>query len=74
MNKYTYWKVIQGDYGQGWEDESFYETDSIGYMHKAERQVFMQDLKEYRFASYEGKIRTVLRREKREELPEVIDT
>lgn len=29
-NKYTYLKVIQQSYGQGWEDVSEYETDSAG--------------------------------------------
>ncbi len=28
MNKYTYLKVIQQHYGQGWEDCSEYETNS----------------------------------------------
>ena len=28
MNKYTYYKVIQGNYGYGWNDEDFHETDS----------------------------------------------
>jgi len=27
-NKYTYLKVIQQNYGQGWEDVSQYETGS----------------------------------------------
>jgi len=27
-NKYTYLKVIQQNYGQGWEDVSEYETNS----------------------------------------------
>jgi hypothetical protein len=30
-NKYKYLKVIQQNYGFGWEDNSEYETDSKGY-------------------------------------------
>lgn len=29
-NKYIYLKVIQQNFGQGWEDVSEYETDSLG--------------------------------------------
>ena len=29
-NKYNYLKVIQQNYGQGWEDVSEYETNSQG--------------------------------------------
>ena len=28
QTKYNYFKVIQQNYGQGWEDVSFYETKS----------------------------------------------
>ena len=31
-NKYTYEKVIQQHFGQGWEDVSDYETNSTGQL------------------------------------------
>ena len=30
INKYNYFNVIQQNYGQGWEDVSFYESKSNG--------------------------------------------
>lgn len=48
-NKYTYYKIIQGNYGYGWEDLSAYETDSQGlFKDKAERERFKYDKKAYR--------------------------
>lgn len=41
MNKYNYLRVIQGNYGHGWEDLSEYE--------KGDPQIF-KDLKEYRIS------------------------
>ena len=49
--KYDYFKVIQQNYGFGFEDVSFYETDSTGYATKENRELLKHDLKEYRFAS-----------------------
>ena len=64
-NKYTYLKVIQQNYGQGWEDVSQYETGSdfvsieksgVFYTNskgvKKESYLITNDLKEYRFTGY----------------------
>jgi len=51
--KYEYNKVIQQHYGQGWEDVSEYETNSqYLFKTKAERELFMHDIKEYRLTGY----------------------
>jgi hypothetical protein len=68
-NKYTYLKVIQQNYGQGWEDVSEYETNSQGkpkeYTGKPERlnnglfravSLLQHDLKEYRLMGYPTKV------------------
>ena len=48
-NKYKYYKVIQGNYGYGWDDEDFHETDSTGFMATKEaRQALKDNLKAYR--------------------------
>jgi len=65
QNKYYYCKVIQQNYGQGWEDVSEYETDSqflnfeksgSFYTDKKGRQrewsLIGHDLKEYRLTGY----------------------
>jgi len=65
--KYNYNKVIQQNYGQGWEDVSTYETNSQGYPkeltnipHKHTRQGFISllahDLKEYRLLGYPTRV------------------
>ena len=57
VNKYTYYKVIQQNYGSyGWEDVSFYETDSTGYAPKEQRELLKHDLKEYRFTGYPTRV------------------
>lgn len=69
MNKYTYLKVIQQNYGQGWEDASEYETDSQG---NPKEKLFIRDpsktttllkydLKEYKLTGYPTR---VIRRKK----------
>ncbi len=45
-NKYNYFKVIQQNYGQGWEDVSEYEADSQG--NAKDRKLLQHDLKEYK--------------------------
>ena len=60
-NKYNYYKVIQGNYGYGWDDESFYPCNSTGYMPKKDRQLLRHDLKEYRFSG--GSHRIIFRKE-----------
>jgi len=48
-NKYTYYKIIQGNYGYGWEDEDYHETDSTGWIKdKEDRETFKYNLKAYR--------------------------
>jgi len=63
-NRFTYYVVIQSNHGNGWDDESHYETNSTGYMSREERKLLRHDLKEYRLA-YQGTgaIRTVRRKE-----------
>lgn len=64
-NKLTYLKVIQQNYGQGWEDVSEYETDSQGNSSEKsgkfvtlsngrtiETSLIKHDLKEYRLTGY----------------------
>ena len=65
-NKYNYLKVIQQNYGQGWEDVSEYETNSQGvpkeytdkvlnkYGHKL--SLLSHDLKEYRLLGYPTRV------------------
>uniref|UniRef100_A0A6M3LRS3 Uncharacterized protein n=1 Tax=viral metagenome TaxID=1070528 RepID=A0A6M3LRS3_9ZZZZ len=48
MRKYTYYKVIQGNYGRGWDDVDFHECDSTGYMKPEDRAVFKENVKAYR--------------------------
>ena len=43
QNKYSYVKVIQGNYGYGWEDVSTYD--------KQEFSTAKNDLKEYRLSN-----------------------
>lgn len=58
--KYNYLKVIQQNYGQGWEDVSEYETNSTGtpkeYTNKTvgrrKLSLLAHDLKEYRLTGY----------------------
>ena len=71
--KYSYSKVIQQNYGQGFEDVSEYETNSQGYpteltniVNKRSKKRFLtllaHDLKEYRLMGYP--IRVVSRKAK----------
>ena len=53
QNKYSYVKVIQGNYGYGWEDVSQYD--------KQEYSLARQDLKEYRLSAT-GAYRVIDRR------------
>lgn len=66
-NKYTYIKIIQQYYNQGWEDVGEYETDSQGYPKemttiraKGTRKGFLSllahDLKEYRLMGYATRV------------------
>lgn len=64
-NKYEYYRVIQQNYGQGWEDVSFYETKSNfisfeksgktkvnKYGKVVEISLIQHDLNEYRLTGY----------------------
>ena len=53
QNKYSYVKVIQGNYGYGWEDVSEYD--------KKEFSMVRHDLKEYRLSNT-GAYRVINRR------------
>lgn len=67
-NKYTYLKVIQQNYGNGWEDVSEYETNSSGnpleYLNnpkidgvrKSKCSLLRHDLKEYRLTGYPTRV------------------
>ena len=56
-NKYTYYVVLQGNYGDGWTDEVFYNTKQEGW-----RKELREDLKSYR-ENASGQYRTIRRRE-----------
>lgn len=53
-NKYTYLKVIQQNYGQGWEDNSEYQTNSQGIA--IDRELLKADLKEYKLTGYPTRV------------------
>lgn len=46
--KYNYYKVIQGNYGQGWEDLDFHECDSKGVLKN--KKELMNNLHAYKEA------------------------
>jgi len=70
VNKYSYVKVIQQHYGQGWEDVSEYECNSVGmpkeFIHydkvngisKPSISLLRHDLKEYRLTGYSTRVIT----------------
>jgi hypothetical protein len=53
-NKYNYFKVIQQNYGQGFEDVSEYQTNSQGTT--KDRELLKHDLKEYRVLGYPTRV------------------
>lgn len=57
-NKYDYLKVIQQNYGFGWEDVSPYEAKSNGNV--IDKKLLLHDLKEYRLTGYAT--RTIFRK------------
>lgn len=68
--KYNYIKVIQQQYGQGWEDVSEYEATTTGQAKEMsdklspkgrKETLLMHDLREYRLMGYPT--RTILRKE-----------
>lgn len=57
MAKYSYIKVIQQHYGNGWEDNSEYPAKSNGLCRDKEtRELLKVDLKEYRFTGYPTRV------------------
>lgn len=60
MKKYTYYKVIQGNYGFGWDDEDFHECNSA--FRPLNRQLLRDNLMTYR-VNGGGDYRVVKRRE-----------
>lgn len=62
MNKYNYYKVIQGNYGYGWEDVDYHASNSQGMA--IDNKTLKHNLKEYR-ASGIGSYRVIFRKELR---------
>ena len=62
-NKYDYYKVIQGNYGSGFDDEDFHACDSTGYIKDEKaRALLKENLKAYR-ENGGGQYRVIFRRE-----------
>ena len=59
--KYKYIKVLQGNYGYGWEDESCYEFTGDEEHDKKQQQLLIQDLNEYRYSYGGGNYRVITR-------------
>lgn len=64
-NKYSYSMVIQQHYGQGWEDVSEYECNSMGQnleisdklSPKGKKETLLRhDLREYQFTGYATRV------------------
>jgi hypothetical protein len=51
VNKWINLKVIQQHYGNGWEDNSEYNTSEIGY-----RELLKHDYKEYVLTGYPTRV------------------
>lgn len=64
MKKYNYFKVIQQNYGQGWEDVSFYDANSNGST--KDYALLKHDVREYRTMNYPTRI--IFRKEKNGEI------
>jgi hypothetical protein len=58
--KYTYYRVIQGNYGHGWNDEDFHECG--GDFHTRDYKAFKDNLRAYR-ENGGGIYRVIKRRE-----------
>lgn len=63
--KYSYAKVIQQNYGQGWEDVSEYETNStFSKLEQSDKispkgrkeSLLSHDLREYKFTGYPTRV------------------
>lgn len=63
-NKYEYNKVIQQNWGYGWDDVDFYECDSTGFIKDKEvRQSFKENLRLYRTEPGQPVCRVIFRKE-----------
>ncbi len=60
VKKYTYYKIIQGNYGEGWNDEDFHECDSS--YNALDLKALKENLKAYK-ANGGGAYRVIKRRE-----------
>ena len=63
MNKYTYYKVLQLNYGQGWEDTCQYPCNSQGVMLGEDRKELRDDLTAYADNQPEYARRVIRRKE-----------
>jgi len=52
--KYNYLKVIQQNYGFGWEDNSQYDCKSD--FNTIDQKLFKSDLKEYKLTGYNTRV------------------
>ena len=64
--KYSYFKVIQGNYGYGWEDLVSYRTNSQGdFETTQERSEMKQNYKAYRENERSARHRVIFRKVKK---------
>jgi hypothetical protein len=67
MNKYTYYKVIQQNWGNSWDDVDFYETNSsFLFKTRDERKAFITNLNLYR-TEQNAPVRVIKRKELNDE-------
>ena len=58
QNKYNYYHVLQGDYGYGWDDVCFYDSND-----KEQMKALVRDIKTYRESEPKFAHRVIQRRE-----------
>ena len=64
--KYDYYKIIQQHFDTyGWEDVSYYEAKSTGYVSKETKALIKHDL--YEYARMGHPVRVIFRKEKKDE-------
>lgn len=62
-SKYKYERILQGNYGNGWDDLTAYDCDSTGWIKdKQQRQELKNDIKAYRENEPQYAHRTIKRR------------
>ena len=63
-NKYHYYKVLQGNYGYGWDDLIYLETNSTGVaLDEKEKKDFWVNKKLYRENERGVRFRVIFRKE-----------